>query len=149
MTMKSIITLTLIAISAMAFAQEQPVTTATTATAKPVAIMRPVTYLRTLTSRNRTLRAEMYDADQTDGDVVTVFYNNKPIISHFTLDHKRKRIFQIVLKKGMNSLVMQAENEGTTPPNTAALYLYNGKKLIRRLVLASDLKQSQGVKIKY
>ncbi len=149
MTMKNLIILALITFSTIAFAQEGTTPSAVATPTKPVAIMRPVTYLRTLTSRNRTLRAEMYDADQTDGDVVTVFYNNKPIISHFTLDHKRKRIFQIVLKKGINSLVMQAENEGTTPPNTAALYLYNGKKLIRRLVLASDLKQSQGVKIKY
>jgi hypothetical protein len=111
---------------------------------------RPVIYKKApLTTSSRSLKAEMYDADENDGDIASVKFNGKLIVKQVKLNKKYKKAFIIYFKKGRNTLVLWADNLGMMGPNTAAINLYDGKKLVSRLILKSDLKSDGGIIINY
>jgi hypothetical protein len=117
---------------------------------KRIATSRPVVYKKgALTTSSRSLRAEMYDADENDGDIASVRFNGKLIVKQVKLNKKYKKAFIIYFKKGRNTIVLQADNLGMIGPNTAAINLYDGKKIVNRLILKSDLKTDGGIIINY
>lgn len=65
---------------------------------------------------------EIWDGEVVDGDVVTVFYNGKVVLDHYSLVATRKRLALPVLRK-VNTISIQAENEGQAPPNTSMITL--------------------------
>ena len=56
------------------------------------------------------------------------------------------RAIPIRLLPGVNYLVMQAENEGSEPPNTAGLVLHAAGEE-HRLIMRATMKQSAGLRI--
>ncbi len=97
---------------------------------------------------NSTLRLEIYDNGEIDGDSVSLFLNNKRILAKSMLTHKAIRL-TIALDPNLeyNELSMFAENLGMIPPNTAALILYDGKTRYETL-LSSDLSKSATLKLR-
>ena len=96
---------------------------------------------------NNQLRLEIYDNGQIDYDSVSLFLNNKLILSKSMLTHKAIRL-TIDLDPNLeyNELSMLAENLGMIPPNTAALVIYDGKIRYETL-LTSDLSKSATIKL--
>jgi hypothetical protein len=109
---------------------------------------RPKIFTKEIEVVNSTLRLEIYDNGEIDGDEISLFLNNKRILFKSMLTHRAIRI-NIELDPNLeyNELSMFAENLGTKPPNTAALILYDGKTKYETL-LSSDLNKSATLKLK-
>ncbi len=95
-----------------------------------------------------SLRLELYDNGEIDGDIVSLFLNGKMILPKTMLTHRAVRLtIELDPTLEFNELSMFAENLGTKPPNTAALIVYDGKTRYETL-LSSDLSKSAAIKLK-
>lgn len=108
---------------------------------------REVDVQESITVHNKHVRVTVWDRNEVDGDVVTLYMNEELIKKDLKLK-KHKRRFWVKLKPGSNILVMYAENLGSIPPNTAALQIKDGKKK-RNINLVSDNGKSGAVEIIY
>jgi hypothetical protein len=86
----------------------------------------------------------IYDNAEIDGDVITVLFNGAIVLANQTLsDHPIS--FRIKLKKDIqNTLIMYAENQGKTPPNTAIMRIQHGDNY-QKVLLSADEKQNASV----
>lgn len=126
--------------------------------ARDTATPPPDIYVSTDTSRDvdvqesfevhhKHVRIRVWDRNEIDGDVVSLFLNDQLIRKDLKLK-RRKKTFKVKLKPGSNILVMYAENLGDIPPNTAALEVKDGKKK-RNVNLVSDNGKSGAVELIY
>ncbi|MES2003528.1 MAG: hypothetical protein V4450_03325 [Bacteroidota bacterium] len=105
-------------------------------------------YTKEIDLENKTIRLELYDNGEIDGDIISLFFNGKVILSKTMLTHKAIRLtIELDTTLEFNELSMFAENLGTIPPNTAALVVYDGKTRYETL-LSSDLSKSATLKLK-
>lgn len=109
--------------------------------------VREVDVQESFTVRHKYIKIMVWDRNEIDGDVVSLFMNDELIKKNLKL-RKRKRRFRIKLNQGSNILVMYAENLGTIPPNTAAVVVKHGRKK-RNVNLVSDNGKSGAVEIIY
>ena len=91
---------------------------------------------------------EIWDHKEVDGDIISLFLNDQPIVEQYTLKKSRAK-FEVELNSiGDNFLVLYAHNLGRIIPNTAAISIDDThNKEIR--VLRSDLDQSEVIRLKY
>ena len=68
----------------------------------------------------------IWDANQEDGDKISLVINDKYLLKNFTTKRKRKKI-KYKLKKGENIIEITAENLGSTPPNTSRIEIVDSK----------------------
>ena len=90
---------------------------------------------------------DIVDNAEADGDQITLFFNGNEVASKVTLTEKTVS-YKLKAVKGVNSIVMFAENLGTTPPNTALMLIKSGGKEYRATV-RSDLKKSGAVQLNF
>ena len=64
------------------------------------------------------------DFQYPDGDKVTIFVNDIPVIVNITLRQSYQK-FNIPLEVGINKIAFKALNQGSSGPNTAAFKVYN------------------------
>ncbi len=64
------------------------------------------------------------DYQYPDGDRVTIYINDVPVVSNLTLK-QRYQSFNLPLDEGINTIKIVALNQGTSGPNTAAFKIYN------------------------
>lgn len=64
------------------------------------------------------------DFQYPDGDRVTIYVNDIPLIANIVLTQHYQR-FNIPLEIGMNKISFKALNQGTSGPNTAAFKVFN------------------------
>ena len=85
----------------------------------------------------------MYDNGEIDGDTVSIYHNNKLIVSNAKLSQK-----PITFRISVNAdnphheLVMVAENLGSIPPNTSLMIVTTATK--RYQVFISSTEQKNG-----
>lgn len=108
---------------------------------------REVDVQESFTVHNKRVKILVWDRNEIDGDVVSLFMNDQIIKRNLKL-RKHKRRFWIKLNPGSNILMMYAENLGTIPPNTAAVVVKDGRKK-RNVNLVSDNGKSGAVEIIY
>jgi hypothetical protein len=110
-------------------------------TAKPIIIMkpaspepRPVPPPQLPDSCQRTYEwgspefvFDVWDGYTVDGDVVSVRMNGRNFLEHAKLSEKKEH-FSIPLSHGLNVLYIYLHEEGTEPPNTPNLTLYDGDR---------------------
>ncbi|HEY1019740.1 MAG TPA: hypothetical protein VGE25_12110 [Sediminibacterium sp.] len=105
-------------------------------------------YTKELELENPSIRLEIYDNGEIDGDMISLYLNDKLVLPKVTLTHKAVRLtIDLDPSLPFNELSMFAENLGTKPPNTAALIVYDGKTRYETL-LSSDLSKSATLKLK-
>ncbi len=103
---------------------------------------RKASILKTIELENETFRVDLYDNGEVDGDSISLFYNNKLILSHKRLSEKAITLnLDISNKVAVNELTMYAENLGEIPPNTALMVVTDGDKRYE-VRISSDLKNS-------
>jgi hypothetical protein len=95
-----------------------------------------------------SLRIDLYDNGEIDGDIVSVFYNKQLILFNQKLTHKSIHI-DIVLDsaKAENEVTLFAENLGLIAPNTALMRIRDGKK-VYDLRVSSSLEKNATIRIK-
>lgn len=108
---------------------------------------RPVTEGRELLFKSSKLTITVWDNRLKDGDIISLFMNEKNILKKYTIS-KDRFTFDVKLAGSTEYyLTLYAHNLGRIPPNTVAIYIGDGqrKKLI---TLSSDLKTCGSIKIK-
>jgi hypothetical protein len=91
------------------------------------------------------LKVIIWDKNYVDGDKVCIYLNGKLLVKNFTLSKQKKEVI-LQLEPGSNYLMMEAVNEGTEPPNTAAIGITN---IYNSITVMSDLKTVGAVEIIY
>ena len=72
-------------------------------------------------------KVDLYDDGDVDGDVVTVYYNGKSIVTNKKLTEKPLSLnLTADPSRDENELLIYAENEGDIPPNTALMIVTDG-----------------------
>jgi hypothetical protein len=92
--------------------------------------------------RQDSVKVELYDNGEIDGDSVSLFLNDELILTHLKLLAQSKTIW-LHLDKSLpvNKLVLFAENLGTLPPNTALMEVtVKGKRY--SIFLSTDFKKN-------
>ena len=115
---------------------------------------------KTLTERNNELvreikvdtgiiKLDFYDNGQIDGDTISVYVNDMPVVSNQMLTAKPISIMvKIDLKRTEQEVIMVGENLGSIPPNTALMIINAGEKRYQ-LYLTSDEKKNALVRFIY
>ena len=101
--------------------------------------------IKTIPIYQPTFKVEFYDNGEIDGDSITVFYNNKIILSHKMLSTKPISL-TLALDENVkeNIITMYADNLGTIPPNTALMIVTDGNKRYE-VHISSDTEKSGSV----
>ncbi len=95
-----------------------------------------------------SLKVDIYDNGEVDGDMISLFYNKALILNNQKLTHKSIRM-ELVLDstKDYNEIAMFAENLGLIPPNTALVLVDDGKNRYQ-LRLSSSLEKNATIRIR-
>ena len=99
--------------------------------------------IRTIEVANPQIKIDVYDNGQVDGDIVSIFLNQKQLVASKMLTAQPISL-QIKVEDGDESydLIMYAESLGSIPPNTALMIVYAGKE--RYEINISSNEQTSG-----
>ncbi len=139
-----------------------PVTTATKPRDKPVVTPPPVTQTptqptviegrevevhETVLVKNREIRVKIWDSQLEDGDIVSIFVDEKRVVDHITLT-KKPREYKITLPPGKKEyyLTVFADSFGQSEPNTARVVINDGVQE-QTIDLVSGRKKQESVKL--
>ncbi len=96
-----------------------------------------------------TIKIEFFDNGQIDGDTVSVYVNNMPVVSYQMLKTQPIRInVRVDQRRTMQEVIMVGENLGSIPPNTALMIITAGTKRYQ-LYLTSDEQKNAMVRFVY
>lgn len=106
----------------------------------------PSTYdvKNTVTVNSPYIDLRLWDHASEDGDIVSVSLNGVWVINHHTLT-KAGDHFALLVSPGDNHLVVYAENEGSSGPNTCSISINGGKKI----TLNPDLLTGEAINIQF
>jgi hypothetical protein len=97
--------------------------------------------LKTLTVNHNIIEIRIYDDGAIDNDTVSVYYDNKLIISKARLtDQAITTHIQVEPSDHPHQLVMVAENLGDIPPNTSLLVVVDGEKKYEERIISTEQK---------
>jgi len=95
-----------------------------------------------------SLRVDLYDNGEIDGDMISLFYNRQLVLNNQKLTHKSVRIDLVLDKtKENNEISMFAENLGLIPPNTALMTITDGKNKYE-VRISSSLEKNATIRLK-
>ena len=98
--------------------------------------------LKTIEVETDIINIDLYDNGEIDGDSISLFYNNKLLLSNKKLTTKAIHLsLDIDNQSDVNELVMFAENLGSIPPNTALMIVTDGPNRYE-VRITSDLEKS-------
>ncbi len=87
-------------------------------------------------------KVDLYDDGDIDGDIVSVYYNGKEVLSNKKLTEKPVSLNLVADDtKAENELVVYAENEGAIAPNTALMIVTEGNTRTE-VRITSDTKKN-------
>ena len=95
------------------------------------------------------VRLDFYDNGVIDGDTISVYVNDMPVVSRRGLATRPITVFvRIDLIKPLQEMIMVGENLGSIPPNTALMIVNAGDKRYQ-VYLTSDNKKNAMVRFIY
>src|SRR4029079_10958873 len=84
--------------------------------------------MQTVVSSSDSLLLSFYDNGVVDGDSISVYLNNQPVITNARLKSTATRQMIYVGNLEEMNLLLVAENLGTLPPNTGLLMIKDGEE---------------------
>ena len=97
--------------------------------------------LKTITVNNNIIELSIYDDGAIDNDTVSVYYDNKLIVSKARLtDQPITLKIEVASSDHPHHLVMVAENLGDIPPNTSLLVVRDGEKRYEERIISTEQK---------
>ena len=104
----------------------------------------PSTYkvVDTVKINSSNVSITLWDDGEEDGDIVSVWINDKLMLDNYTLTNAG-RTFNFQVQPGNNKLILFAINEGDVGPNTAAITVNNSSKIN----LSPDLLKGEAINI--
>ena len=90
------------------------------------------------------IKIELFDNGQIDGDTVSVYHNNKLVLSKVRLSDKALS-FSITIDENNphHELVMVANNLGSIPPNTSLMYVTADSKRYEVFITSDEQKNAK------
>lgn len=96
-----------------------------------------------------TIKIDFYDNGQIDGDTISVYVNNMPVVSNRMLKTQPISLsVRIDPLRPLQEVIMVGENLGSIPPNTALMIITAGTKRYQ-LYLTSDEQKNAMVRFVY
>lgn len=99
--------------------------------------------VKTITTRAKEFKIDLYDNGEIDGDRISVYHNNELIVSNKTLTDKP---ISFTIKADENTpvheFVMVAENLGSIPPNTALMIITAGDQRYELFITSTEQKNA-------
>lgn len=90
-----------------------------------------------------TIRLDFYDNGVVDGDTISVYVNNMPIISKQLISTKPVTAsIRIDLKKTQQEVIMVGDSYGSIPPNSALMIATVGDKRYQVFLNSTDKKNA-------
>jgi hypothetical protein len=100
------------------------------------------TIIKTIEVETYSVKVDLYDNGDIDGDSISLFYNGRLLLSNKRLSDKAISLtLPIEKENNVNELVMYAENLGSIPPNTALMVVTDGPNRYE-VRITSDLQKS-------
>jgi hypothetical protein len=96
---------------------------------------------------SKTVKIYIWDHQIEDGDRINLILNGEWILTDYTL-RNNKRVIEVELQEGENTLILYALNLGKYKPNTAAIMIDDGTKK-QEVILESTLEESSALEIKF
>lgn len=97
--------------------------------------------LKRIDLKQSTFKVDLYDDGDIDGDIVSVYYNGKAVLSNKKLTDKPISLnLTADPDKTENELLIYAENEGDIPPNTALMIVTEGNTRTEVRIIADEKK---------
>ncbi|MEO8591486.1 MAG: hypothetical protein ABI432_19045 [Flavobacteriales bacterium] len=93
--------------------------------------------LTTLPTHRDRITLVFWDNAEYDGDTISVLLNEETVLSHYELTGRKKKL-RLDLRRGTNTLLVVAHNEGRVPPNTASCIVHAGRKRTQLLLRTSN-----------
>lgn len=111
--------------------ENKPINSKTNTTSLPAILpytQRQTNVIQTLPVSADSVVLSFYDNGVVDGDTISVYVNNIPVIEHQLLTaHAVKKTIPVnITKGGRITLLLVAENVGTIPPNTGLIIIQDG-----------------------
>lgn len=98
--------------------------------------------LKRIDLKQQNFKVDLYDDGDIDGDIVSVYYNGKAVLSNKKLTDKPLTLnLTADNDKTENELLIYAENEGDIPPNTALMVVTDGNTRTE-IRITSDAKKN-------
>jgi len=106
------------------------------------------TYSKEILVHSDSVRISFYDNGDIDGDSISVFLNNQPVLVKQELSSRALNIYvSLDSTKSINEISMFANNLGKYPPNTALMLVSDGVNR-HELYLSSSLSQNASVRLR-
>ncbi|WP_207493283.1 hypothetical protein [Aridibaculum aurantiacum] len=92
---------------------------------------------------SKEFKIDLYDNGEIDGDTISVYHNNKLIVSKKLLTHKPISLnIKVDENETHHEFVMIAENLGSIPPNTALMIITAGGKRHELHITSTEQKNA-------
>lgn len=115
----------------------------------PTLTNRKVELVKEIKVDTGTIQIDFYDNGQIDGDTISVYVNNMPVVSRKMLKTQPVSItVRVDAKRTEQEVIMVGENLGSIPPNTALMIVKAGDKRYQ-LYLTSDEQKNAMVRFIY
>ncbi len=99
--------------------------------------------VREITVNNTEVNLDIYDDGAIDNDTVSVYYDNKLIVSKARIsDVPVKATIHVDASGQLHKLVMTADNLGDIPPNTSLLVVRDGDKKYEVRIVSTEQKNA-------
>jgi hypothetical protein len=108
---------------------------------------RKVELKNTINVSSDSVKLLFFDNGEVDNDIISIYYNKVLILSNKQLSNKALEVTVKIEANKDNEILMFAENEGTTPPNTALMVFYD-RGMRREITIDSSTKKSEVVVLK-
>jgi len=99
----------------------------------------------TINWESNKLKLLIWDANQEDGDKITLIINGNIVLNDVKTKNKRKKI-KYKLQDGKNIIEIKATNLGTSPPNTSRIELID-KKIKYPIITQLELGKTAIIKV--
>jgi hypothetical protein len=115
----------------------------------PTLVNRKIELVKEIFVDTGMIRLDFYDNGTIDGDTISVYVNNMPVVSKRMLTAKPITTYvKIDLRRTEQEVIMVGENLGSIPPNTALMIVNAGDKRYQ-LYLSSDEQKNAMVRFIY
>lgn len=75
-----------------------------------------------------TIILEIWDGGHVDGDIVSIYFNNEPVLEKYAINKSIKKVTIPISGTSVNTITILAGNEGSEPPNTTDILLRDGSQ---------------------
>jgi hypothetical protein len=106
----------------------------------PVDVKGPVS---TINVRNDEIKVKLWDNASQDGDIVSIYLNGTWVLSQYTLKTSGETFTWPIIQGQNNDLILVANNEGSSGPNTCSISI-NGRG---EMSLNLDLKTGAMIRV--